>query len=793
MPMESSVITDAAELFALRPEWDALLLRSATYEPMLSPLWLGTWWRVFGAEGGRRLATLAFREGGRLVGLAPLLVRGHRYPPAIPFRRVELLGTGEDEADEICSEYVGVIAERGAEEGVAAALVDALAGGAIGPWDEIVLASMDGSAPMPGILAEALRRAGVTAEAESVGSAPYIELPRSFAEYLRGISSSSRYLVTRSLRDFERWAGGEAELRVAATAAEIEQGRRALFALHAERWGGRGAFASPRFRAFHDAVMPALHEEGALELAWIEAHGAPVAAAYCVLWGGKLYFYQAGRSLASPRGVRPGIALHALLIRRAIDAGLREYDFLEGRSRYKRQLATAARSVVRLRAVRLTGGLRERARVVTSRARAEGRMLRRALGDDGEGPPSVGPAPPEGAPAVLLGDLNMLRCFVGGSVHAIVASADPDAPCFFSRHCEQRRIVADVREDPEAWLADLLALGRLHEGRPALYYGDDATLLAVSRHREALGARFRFLLPSAEHVEALVDKLRFATLAAALALPVPRTVTSADARTAREIARRVPPPCILKPGSHLGFRHSRAVLELGVGPVKALSARTEDELARMIERIATFSPDFVVQEYIPGGEEWVYSFHAYRDARGRTLGSFVGRKIRTYPRSAGTSTYLEIVTEPELSRIGFEVLDRLRLVGVVKLDFKRDPRTGRFHLLEVNPRFSLWNHLGAAAGVNLPLLAYRDLTGAHVEPAGPARAGLRWLSLADDARTFVRSFAPAGDLSLGRWLLSLRGPKVYDVFAWDDLSPFLVNLARAAERRARGRRAVPAP
>lgn len=791
--MESSVITDAAELFALRPAWEALLERSATPEPMLSPLWLGTWWRVFGGEGGRRLATVAFRDGGRLVGLAPLLVRGHRYPPAIPFRRVELLGTGEDEVDEICSEYVGVIAERGAEPAVASAFVEALMGGALGPWDEIVLPSMDGSAPMPGMLAEALRRAGVAAEAESVGSAPYIELPRSFAEYLRGISSSSRYLVTRSLRDFERWAGGEAELRVATTPAEIEDGRRILFALHAERWGGGGAFASPRFRAFHDAVMPVLHDLGALELAWIEAHGAPVAAAYCVIWGKKLYFYQAGRSLEVPRGVRPGIALHALLIRRAIESGLSEYDFLEGRSRYKRQLATAARSVVRLRAVRLRDGLRERARLVSERAIAEGRMLRRALTDGDEAPPSVGARPPEGPPAVLLGDLNMLRCFAGSSVRTIQASSDPDAPAFFSRHCEQRRLLSDVHVDPEAWLADLLALGRLHADRPVLYYGDDATLLAVSRHRAELGARFRFLLPAAEHVEALVDKLRFATLASALGLPVPRTVTSTDARTAAEIARRVPPPCILKPGSHLGFRHSKAVLELGIGPVKALAARTEDELARMIDRITSFSPDFVVQEYIPGGEEHVYSFHAYRDARGRTLGSFAGRKIRTYPRSAGTSTYLEIVDEPELDRLGFEVMDRLRLNGVAKLDFKRDPRSGRFHLLEVNPRFSLWNHPGAAAGVNLPLLAYRDLTGAHVEPAGRARAGIRWLSLADDARTFVRNFAPAGDLSLAGWLLSLRGPKVYDVFAWDDLSPFLVDLARSFKQRSRARRAGSPP
>jgi predicted ATP-grasp superfamily ATP-dependent carboligase len=271
---------------------------------------------------------------------------------------------------------------------------------------------------------------------------------------------------------------------------------------------------------------------------------------------------------------------------------------------------------------------------------------------------------------------------------------------------------------------------------------------------------------------------------------VPQTIASTDAAGAAEIARVLPPPVILKPFCHLGWRQSRAVLDLGVGPVKALYAGDEAALARMIERMASFSSSYVVQEYIPGGEEQVYSFHAYLDASRRALGHYVGRKIRTYPRQAGVSTYLELCDEPALTRLGLDILERLGMVGVVKLDFKRDPRTGRFYLLEVNPRFSLWNHLGAASGVNLPLLAYKDLAGLPVTPAPPAKIGVRWLSLADDARTFMRSFAPAGELSLGGWIASLRGPKVYDVFAWDDVSPFLINLRRwrGGRDQARGPR-----
>src|SRR5262249_52595857 len=154
---------------------------------------------------------------------------------------------------------------------------------------------------------------------------------------------------------------------------------------------------------------------------------------------------------------------------------------------------------------------------------------------------------------------------------------------------------------------------------------------------------------------------------------------------------------------------------------KALSAENERELQRALEQICLFSPDFIVQQRIPGGEEHVYSFHAYFDAERRLLGQYVGKKIRTFPRTDGTSTYIELVEEPELSRLGREILEKRDFVGVVKLAFKRDPRSGRFSLLEVTPRYTLWNRLGAAAGVNLPLLAYRDLMGEASTPIPTCR------------------------------------------------------------------------
>jgi hypothetical protein len=77
-------------------------------------------------------------------------------------------------------------------------------------------------------------------------------------------------------------------------------------------------------------------------------------------------------------------------------------------------------------------------------------------------------------------------------------------------------------KDPNALVERLLEFGRAQPQPPVFYYDGDADLLLVSRHRAQLREAFRFVVPEAELVEALVDKARFQALAERLELPVPR-------------------------------------------------------------------------------------------------------------------------------------------------------------------------------------------------------------------------------------------------------------------------------
>lgn len=348
------VVTDAGELAALVPAWQALLRESASDEPMLSPTWLRPWWDVYGA--GRALRVGLFHAGDRLVGLAPLCARRFWYRPGIPFRRLEFMGADVDEQDGVCSDYLNLIAAAGYEAAVAQAFTQAVAAGSFGRWDELVLAAMDGAGPTPDLLLDAFHGLGYAATKETTCEAPYLPLPGSWDDYLKSLNKHGRRHMLDGTRNFERWAEGDWRIERVATEADLPRGLAILEQLHNQRWqegeGVGGAFARPRFVAFHQAYLPALLREGRLNLFWLTARGEPVAAHYEIVANGKVYYYQCGRSMAVPPQVSVGTALLIYSIQDAIARGLREFDFLAGLSSYKRKFTQTTRPVVQVRVAR---------------------------------------------------------------------------------------------------------------------------------------------------------------------------------------------------------------------------------------------------------------------------------------------------------------------------------------------------------------------------------------------------------------------------------------------------------
>ena len=363
--------------------------------------------------------------------------------------------------------------------------------------------------------------------------------------------------------------------------------------------------------------------------------------------------------------------------------------------------------------------------------------------------------------ACVMGDTDLVRPLgLAGIPSAVVAP--PGDPVRFSRFT--RRVVPwfDPWERAEEQVEALVRFGRSQDSAPVLFYEGDADLLMVSRYRQRLGEAFRFVMPEAELVEALVDKGRFKTLAARLDLPAPpsREMDPTLSMVPEELGLSF--PVVIKPLT----RRSSQWRPIA-GGVKAQQVDSMEELRTLWPRLAAARLRVLIQELVPGPEAAIESYHVYVDAAGGTVGEFTGRKLRTFPARHGYSCAVIITEASDVAALGREVVRRLGLHGVAKCDFKRSP-DGRLFLLEVNPRFNLWHHPGARAGVNLPALVYGDLVGLPRPEASRARPGVRWCNVWHDS-----SASLAEGVSFARWLPWAIRCETKRVVAWDDPLPIV--------------------
>jgi D-aspartate ligase len=366
-------------------------------------------------------------------------------------------------------------------------------------------------------------------------------------------------------------------------------------------------------------------------------------------------------------------------------------------------------------------------------------------------------------PVILLGGLELVRALGMAKIPVIVASSDRRTPSMASRYC------AGVIELPpfaqrEAVVEALIRASR-YGARAPLFYDNDDRLALVQDYRAALAPHFALLLNEPGLGEALLDKSRFQALAERRGLPVPRRIDweALDAASG---------PVLVKPKTRTAWEDSSVLRHLfgGVGKARVFTSGREARANALVARLAA---ELAFQEYVPGGDDAIWSFHGFAAPGGEVLAWFVGRKIRTFPALTGDSSYLELARDDALAALGRSIAARLELAGIFKMDFKRSSESGQFHLLEINTRFNLWHYLGAKNGVNLPRVAYEFLTLNQRPPRAAARTRHRWLSLRHDLRAY-RELSSRGELSLAAWLRSLAyAPMVYALFSWSDPRPFV--------------------
>jgi D-aspartate ligase len=391
-------------------------------------------------------------------------------------------------------------------------------------------------------------------------------------------------------------------------------------------------------------------------------------------------------------------------------------------------------------------------------------------------------------PAVVAGDLTLVRPLGWGGIPVIAATTSAGDPVLRSRYVQGHCVLPGYQPAQQAaTVATLAELGQqLHAalGRPVpLFYGQDSQLELLYRYRAQLERWFLFVLNDEPLAWSLHDKAEFFRLCSAAGVRVPATVVPpADEQQLAAALAELRPPLVTKPRRKSDWKDLQQDLFGGAAKARVFASAAELLAA---PGFRAGRERLVVQEYLEAPVTALCSFHGFAAPDGRLLAWFCGRKLRTYPAVAGESALLELVRDEEIETVGRTVCAQLGLRGPFKIDLLRDPRSGIVYTLEVNARFNLWHHLGAAHGVNLPLVAYELLVDGR-PPAHPPRYQPRvhWRHAYRDWKAFRAD--PA--LSTARWLRERLGLRsLHDTFAWNDPVPFVASSLAWAGQLVRDR------
>ncbi len=235
------------------------------------------------------------------------------------------------------------------------------------------------------------------------------------------------------------------------------------------------------------------------------------------------------------------------------------------------------------------------------------------------------------------------------------------------------------------------------------------------------------VLPSLEQIEICYDKPRTLALAKQLSVPAPESFFIASPEA--EIPEPTSFPCVVKPSreatSWKSVDYCNTYEELKRAVPNQLHHLRNDPGAGVL-----------IQEYIPGKG---HGFFALMD-RGVPLRVFMHERLRENPPTGGVSCAARSHYSARMEELGLKLLSALKWTGVAMVEFKLDPRTGDFVLMEINGKFWGSLELALSAGVNFGADLVRLYRGENLQYSNEYRRELQFYwPLDGDLETLIRT------------------------------------------------------
>ena len=384
--------------------------------------------------------------------------------------------------------------------------------------------------------------------------------------------------------------------------------------------------------------------------------------------------------------------------------------------------------------------------------------------------------------AIVLGGsfvgLGLVRSLGARGVETWVVDTDRSASIARFSKYTKRYILA---EDPYQWL---LREGHQHRLNGWVVFPvTDYFVDLLAHHHESLSSIYKLTTPPIEVTRFALDKRLTYRRAQELGIATPWTRLGDGPPD--EIEKSLQYPVILKPAiNHHFFPHTN---------LKALPVSNASEFQQRYAQMRKYLPpeEILIQERIPGDGENQFSLCAVCE-KGRPYATLVAQRRRQYPVEFGNaSSFVETTRQAVVEREGRRFLESIEFDGMVEVEFKFDPRDGRYKILDVNARPWGWHTLTRGAGADFAYLLWQQKVG-RAPRSVPMQHEAAWLREITDFLAIAKS--PRRGAEIRALLKAVRERRLtlatFDL--WDPI-PFFAELGLWAFQGPARRRKARAP